>query len=452
MKPARLIDREQEWGHLERFVERGPGLGVVYGARRVGKSFLLDCYADAVGGWRYQAVGGTAAVQLADFGRSLGERLGVGALAVRDWDDALTRLDQLGDALVVLDEYPYLRDAVPELDGVLQRYADRNQRGGLILCGSALSTMQALVEPRSPLYGRASMVLVPGPLTGRDLCALWGIDRADQALWVDAALGGFPGYRPLLRAPRSLDRWMIDEVLSAASPLLDAAEAMLALVPEPVNGQLPRSILSAIAAGQRTFAGIGRFTGTPATSLSRPLRTLERAGLVARVPDPLRNRRDQFSLADPHLAFWLAVIAPNRSLLSAGRAEAVWHSVHDTTWPSQIVGPRWESAVRAFVERTWPVGSEPVRVGVTAVSDPVAKRQHEVDLVVVEGDRVVAVGEAKLRRLDARDAERLRRIRELLGAPDARLILASASGVDASAQADDVEVIGSADVYPISRG
>ena len=60
----------------------------------------------------------------------------------------------------------------------------------------------------------------------------------------------------------------------------------------------------------------------------------------------------------------------------------------------------------------------------------------------------MAVGEAKLRTLGRGDLDRLRRIRDLLGAPEARLVLASAEGVDPEAAGqDDVVTVLPADVY-----
>ncbi len=440
-----MVGRQVEWGQLERFSHRGPGFGVVYGSRRVGKSFLLQQFADHVGGWRYQAVGGTERVQLDDFGAALGAELGVGSLRLNSWSDALARLDALGDRLVVIDEYPYLRDGAPEIDGRLQRYVDANRRGSLIVCGSAVATMGSLLDRDAPLFGRASMVLVPEILRGGELARLWEVDRPEQALWVDAAMGGFPGYRPLLDRPQSLDQWMVHSVLASSSPVLDAAEASLRSSSEPVIGTLARSILGVIAAGERTRTGIARHVGVATTALSRPLVALERAGMVRRVRDLLRTRRDRYELGDPHLGFWLAMVAPYRSHLQAGRAESVWSSLCETTWPSQVLGPRWEQVVRAHLTDTWS-GEGVIEVGVTSVSDPQQRVQHELDLVVTDGGNVVALGESKLRRLGARDADRLRHIRSLMGADDAMIILASAAGADAGV-GDDVMAVTPADLY-----
>lgn len=444
VKPQWLLDRDLEWDALMRFVARHQRLAVVYGPRRVGKSYLLDAACEAVGGYRYQAIRGVPAAQLSDFGQALGGWLGAGPLQLSGWTDALDRLGRIDAPVVVIDEFPYLTEAAPELTSMLQRYVDGKDGPSLILAGSSLSTMASLVSPQAPLYGRSAAVVVPAPFAGRDLTQLWEVDDPRTALWVDAAVGGLPGYRPLLAPPGTqLDTWMTDEVLAAASPLLDAAEAALGeAVPSSHRG-LYQTILVAIAGGERSFSGIARVAGQASGALTRPLAALERAGLVTRVPDPLRSRRDTYDLADPHLRTWLTLVAPWRSQLQAGRSAEVWQQVKEKTWRSQVLGPRWEAVVRAFVQAGRSELGTVGTVGSTTVPDRAGRTGHEVDLVAMRGSEMVAVGEAKLRTLGRRDLDRLRRIRQLLGAPDAQLVLASAEGIepDVASEPDTVTVV-----------
>lgn len=446
-----MIDRDPEWKALARFVDRAQRLAVVYGPRRVGKSFLLEALCDAAGGLRYQAVTGLPATQLADFGRNLGGWLGAGPLDLGGWADALERLARVDAPLVAIDELPYLTEATPELPSLLQRYVDGGDGPSLVLSGSALSAMSDLVEPRAPLYGRAATVVVPAPFSGPHLAALWGLTDPRRALWVDAALGGLPGYRPLVEPPgKDLDAWMVEELLAPGSPLLDAAEASLAGVPEvPALRGVYRSVLGAIAAGDRTFSAISRVAGLPSGALSRPLGLLQRAGLVEKIPDPLRSRRDRYELADPHLRFWLAVIAPNRSRLQAAAAAPIWERLSTTTWPSQVLGPRWETVVRDHIARAGVESlGEVDAVGVTTVSDRGARQSHELDVVATRGGKIVAIGEAKLRPLAGDDLDRLLHLRDLLDAPGAKLVLASADGVDSAAAAHpDALAIEPSDIY-----
>lgn len=438
VKPRGLLNRSAEWEALSRFVERRQRLVVVYGPRRVGKSFLLDALCRVAGGLRYQAITGVAAAQVDDFGSVVGDWLGVGRLRPDGWPDALDRLARVRAPFVVIDELPYLLDSSAELAGSLQRYVDAGDGPALIVSGSATATVADLLGARAPLYGRAAAVVVPAPFTGRDLARLWRQTSATSMLWIDAAIGGLPGYRPLLDPPGAdLDGWMTGEVLAPSSPLLDAAEAALGTALAPRTSGVFVTLLRALARGERTYTGLARASGLPAGALSRPLAALERAGLVNRVPDLRRSRRDLYDLADPHLRMWLSLIEPNRSALQAGRSRDVWRSVRATTWPSQVLGPRWESVVRQWVAGSDAAGS-PQRVGWTALSDRAGQTVHELDVVGVSGSKVVVIGEAKLRRLGRADLDRLRGLRDRLGAPDARLVMASASAVEIPRDAADV--------------
>lgn len=415
-----------------------PGRGsvaVVYGPRRIGKSFLLEALCTAVGGLRYQALTGVAAAQLDDFGRALGAWLGVGSLRLANWADAIDRLQTVQLPLLAIDELPYLTESAPELPSVLQRYVDAGVGPPLVLAGSSVSTMAELISGRAALYGRSSASVVPGSFTGRDLARLWQVRDPRAALRVDAAVGGLPGYRPMLAPPgANFDDWMVDEVLAPSSPLLDAAEAGLGEIAPLGSRAIIHTILAAIASGVRSFGGIARVAGRPTGALTRPLGLLERAGLVARVRDPLRARRDLYELADPHLRTWLSIIRPARHALQAGRAAQVWAGVRDTTWRAQVLGPRWEAVVRDHAARgaIAELGTVDL-VGATTVPDPAHRTSHQVDVVALRQGQIVALGEAKLRRTGREDLKRLEAIRDLLGATDARLLLASAEGVDPTA-------------------
>lgn len=84
----------------------------------------------------------------------------------------------------------------------------------------------------------------------------------------------------------------------------------------------------------------------------------------------------------------------------------------------------------------------------STVSDRAARRSHELDLLALRAGEVVALGEAKLRKLGRDDLVRLLRVRDLLGAPNAMIVLASATGVELSSDAPaNVVKVEPADVY-----
>jgi hypothetical protein len=121
-KPADLFDRDAEWQALDEFVRAsGPGLrlGVVYGRRRQGKSFLLRRLVDAAGGLYLMPLEEERAPALRRFADQPGESaLGLppGNLRFDSWEPAfraafaaLPRVARPGaPPVVVVDELPYL--------------------------------------------------------------------------------------------------------------------------------------------------------------------------------------------------------------------------------------------------------------------------------------------------------------------------------------------------------
>ncbi|MGP2442333.1 AAA family ATPase [Streptomyces sp. JW3] len=93
-----------------------------------------------------------------------------------DWAEAVDALLALGSERpvpVVIDEFPYLAKANPELPSIIQEALRtlRDQRSGsrtrLLRCGSASSYMRRLPAGNAPLRGRAGLELVVRPLDHR---------------------------------------------------------------------------------------------------------------------------------------------------------------------------------------------------------------------------------------------------------------------------------------------
>ena len=66
-------------------------------------------------------------------------------------------------AVLALDEFPYLVRTSPELPSVVQRLLDRagTRPAHLVLCGSSQRMMQGLLlDATAPLYGRAAELLL----------------------------------------------------------------------------------------------------------------------------------------------------------------------------------------------------------------------------------------------------------------------------------------------------
>jgi len=475
--PGDLYDRESEWSALAGWVmdeEPGMQVAVVWGRRRQGKSYLLRRLCAATEGLYYQAVQWTTSQTLSELGARVGNHLGVGRLAFGDWDEALRALAQLGarrsegdaaaalgsarrgaasdalsPAVVVLDEFPYLRGEAAELPSVIQRAVDRSvdEHGPpvrIVLCGSALSAMTELLFPRSPLHGRVSLQVLVEPFDHRSAAGFWGISDPRLALQVFAVVGGTPAYRDLSRSrPESLDdfdHWVVDSVLSPTSALFRDDEVLLAEDLEISRRSVYQGILSAVTAGERTQSKIAAAVGRKVNAVQFPLDNLVRGGFLHKDEDVIRQRRPIYSVADPLIRFHRAVRDPDATRFEDGEGAAAWRDAAHR-FRSAVLGPTWEELVRVHIRRHGhDLFGEPVRaVGRTAVSNPERRVEEEVDVVVL-GARsspkrkiVRAMGAAKLRELGTGDLERLETLAQRLARPTVHVqqphyVLASASG------------------------
>ncbi len=475
--PAGLFDREVEWAELVRFaagpLER-PSLGLVYGRRRHGKTYLLEHLTAATGGFYYQALEEERAPALERFGAAVAAFAGAPTWAASrftDWAAALRALaETAAGRLLVIDEFPYLLHDSPDLPSTIQAAFDATRVGRhppfrLILCGSALSVMTELLTGQHPLRGRASLDLAIEPFDFRQSRSYWGIRDHLTALLVDAVVGGAPGYRDLLggEAPGSQGEfvdWLAAGVLNPSHALFREADYLLTEDPALVDRSLYRSIVAAVAEGQTTQSDVAKALGRPATSLAHPLQQLLRSRFLVRVEDVLRVRRPLVRVADPLLHFSFAVVRPDIARFEARRTREAWTDA-EARFRTQVLGPHFEAIARCWTERyasPETLGGRPVRVGFSQVNDPAEGRAFELDVVAVgrrsRGGRpvVLAIGEAKASGsgLALAELRRLERLRARL-APKAdtartKLLLFALSGferglVSAARGRGDVELV-----------
>lgn len=195
--------------------------------------------------------------------------------------DAVSQLMRLGaksSTPVALDDFGYLLEGDPTLDSVIASAlgpAGQTVNPGqarLVLCGSAIAMMRALLAGEAPLRGRAGMELVMQPFDHRQIASIldWKHDLA-LAMQLFAVIGGVIGYatdmvdHDLPERPKDFSRWVANRVLSPTATLHHQATTLLAEDPT-LSSASPT--LSVIAIGE---AKAGE------TVKNRHLRHLERA-------------------------------------------------------------------------------------------------------------------------------------------------------------------------------
>ena len=332
---VKFVNRERELAALERAAGRSPGMVVVSGRRRVGKTALLDRFA---GDRASVFLPGTRA-PVREALRRLEERLRTvlppapGDLLdlghLDSWDAALGYLlarAQDEPLLVVLDEFPYLCEADPSLPSTLQARWDHrgDSKLSLILAGSHVGLMEELVAADAPLFGRADAHLRLAPFSWREAGLLTEGD--DAAAWLEAyvTVGGMPRYLQLWDPRHDAITNLTDLLDGPGAPLGDEGTVVLQ---ELSPGSATARVLELVALGADTFTAVRERVGLAPATASEALAALEALGLLDRLTpigeDPRRTKRVRYQVRDPFLRLWLSVVVPHREAFELGRGGGV---------------------------------------------------------------------------------------------------------------------------------
>lgn len=417
---ASFVNRTRELADLTRWGSGGAALGVVYGRRRVGKTVLLAEFAQGRAAVHHIGANRVVADELRVLSRAVtaaGVEVGLRDLDARpfeDWTDAFEGLAQAAaerPLLVVLDEFPEMILADPSLESTLRAVWDRvrgRTRLQILLCGSAVRTMERMRQERAPLYGRLDLALHVHPFDPSEMRLLLPkLSPADRArVW--GITGGMPLYTSWWDQRQSIKANLLRLVYSPSGLLKNEGDLLLATEGYGGGGgaHLPGQILRAVARGRTKFNEIKDAVKTDPTRTIASLTELRLLERVTPVTEGEASRRGYYRVADNFLGFWLRAVDPHRSQIERGLGSTIATAAMAEF--DDLMGERWEHAVRHHLRVL--AASGMFGDDVTALGPYWNDRQApvEIDAVALAGRSRTAVmlGEVKwARTVDARRIE-----------------------------------------------
>lgn len=171
-----FVGRTRELQSLEHMWKRGSfQMMVMLGRRRVGKTTLIDEFADGKRTLYFTARQQTSTNNLRDFCRTMYSFFGLpdSMPMLASWQEALDFLadrtaQEPGRFLFVFDEFPYAAMSERSLPSSLQIIIDHKLKNldlMMILCGSNEEFMESkILGYKSPLYGRRTGQMRLAPL------------------------------------------------------------------------------------------------------------------------------------------------------------------------------------------------------------------------------------------------------------------------------------------------
>ena len=307
-----FVNRTEELARLrELYASDDAELAVIFGRRRLGKTALvkesLKRRDDSI---VYQAKQKTSALQLQQFIDTAAEPYPGVARIREDWEEILGYLAEQ-DAIVVLDEFPYLVEQDESLPSVFQAMFDHeldDSAATFVLVGSSISMMEdAALLGNSPLYGRSSVKLDVRQLPFTAAMAFFDDTYTpEEQVLTWGVFGGVPYYLEEVSPDATLGENVQRTILSRHGTLHDEPDYVLRMeLTEPTRYF---SILEAIAGGNTSRNEIAGRTGIDYNQLSKYLNRLSRLRLIDQhVPiteRKERSKRSRYRIRDPFFRFW----------------------------------------------------------------------------------------------------------------------------------------------------
>ncbi len=404
-----FIDRTTELDRLEAWWAADERMPVnLYGRRRVGKSWLFRRFAHGKPAVLLVSERLAEGAQLTRFAEQLTPLLGGVAPDLPDVPAlfrVLFRLARASKVLVVIDEFPWLLGTTSKgvdrtlsaIQAVMEQERDRSQLK-LVVCGSAVTQMEALQAERNPLHGR----LVPLELRAlpyRRASAFLGGDDDQERFVRFAVAGGMPRYLAAL-ADGDLRARVCDQLLRPDAPLWNEGRTIVGQeLREPA---VHFSVLEQLASGEKEVGELANALRTTSGPVSKYLSTLADLRL-ARKDLPYgaspTDRGSHWVLEDPFLRFWFRFVFPYQADLEAGLAPEDLFDSEVAPELADHVAPVFEDLCREHVRTT--MGDTATRVGrwwgnaLDRLRRSGDRSTEEIDVVGTARKRVTLVGEVK---------------------------------------------------------
>ncbi|ACR41579.1 ATP-binding protein [Saccharolobus islandicus] len=338
-----MVDRERELQALKkRLSSNDLELMIIYGRRRIGKTFLI---LNAVNGYDFIYYLATEKNNLRKFKELTESKYEDIKYVKEDWEAIF---HYLRDKIIIIDEFPYMIKEDESILSTFQKIVDETLKGSktkLILLGSSISMMEDAISYKSPLYGRRTASIELKELKFKDLKG-FNFSLID-AIHVYGFAGGVPFY--LTKAKTPFLKWINAELKEVDSLIKDEIDFMLRYEFSEIGTY--KEILHAISSGKNTLGEIKDFVRISG-DVSSYLNKLEKIGIVGKEFPYKMKKGARYYIKDNFTLFWFTFIYPNLSLIEEGIYE-----IKEDEY-NVYLGRIFEKIAREYVEDVYKVKVE----------------------------------------------------------------------------------------------
>ncbi len=223
-----FIGRKEQLKKLDKVIHAEKmTFSLIYGRRRVGKSELVKqaLSKSNVKSLYYECKQVAQASNVDGLSEIVSEVMELPKLGFSDIESLLKYVFELSTReklVLVLDEYPYLRESVNGMDSILQALVDKYRETAkltLIVLGSYVEVMRSLLEHANPLYGRVDLTIDLKQMDYYESSFFYPNYSPEDKVRIYSVFGGIPYYNRLIDDTKSVKENIIELIASPGARL-----------------------------------------------------------------------------------------------------------------------------------------------------------------------------------------------------------------------------------------
>ena len=393
----KFIGRSEELKRLKEAYSSNDYEGILmYGRRRIGKSELIkqslkgaDCPFIYFECTKVSETSNTEA-----FSELIGETFGIPTPAFKTFGaalDYLFRYSEKEKLIVVIDEYPYLREKVVECDSVFQKTIDSyamSSKMKLILCGSYVEIMEKLMNEDNPLHKRIGLNINLKQMDYFESACFYPNFSNEDKVKIYSVFGGIPYYNRYVDDSKTVKENIIALIASQGARFEKDPE--ITLETEISKMANANEVFLSIARGNAKFSDIlnsSKVSSSP--SLVDTLKKLINMDVVKK-EFPINDeaeKKSYYVICDRLSKFYYKYIFPKASYFSVMPAEAFYDEFISENFETHFVPKEFEEISKQYLIRKNKAGLiTPVlyKVGKYYYDDAKNKRNGEFDVVTLD--------------------------------------------------------------------
>lgn len=395
----KFIGRFNELNNLKKAYDTEGYEGIlIYGRRRIGKSELIkysyrneNCKIIYFEATKVSEESNTIA-----FNEIIASVFKIPAPNFHAFKDALNYVfeQSLSEKIIlVIDEYPYLREKITECDSVFQNVIDTyamNCNLKLILCGSYVDIMKNLLDKDNPLYKRLSVNINLKQMDYYESALFYPNFSNEDKVRIYSVFGGLPYYNRYIDDKKSVKENIIDLIASPDSRFDGDPERMVEK--EIAKMANANEVFMAIAKGYCKFSDIlGHSNVTSSPTLVDVLGKLISMDIVKK-ECPINdesNKKSIYTISDRLTLFYYRYIFPKASYFSTMPPDAFYEEFIAEDFETQYVPKQFEEVSKQYLLRKNLAGKiKPVlyKIGKYYYDDPKKRKNGEFDVVTQSKD------------------------------------------------------------------